>query len=168
MAKFEKKINELGLEIGKLSKSLNSEVNEYYKGINEVNELRESLESAEVDEVEGIENDINEAEEALNDFDELLVEKIEKYNLNKASYDEKLRKMAEGRERAKLAKAQGGTPPTPNPQPKATPPIDGGQPQPTPTPNSEPKEEEKSDWSWLIVAGIVGALTLGAVVLRKK
>jgi uncharacterized phage infection (PIP) family protein YhgE len=173
MTKFEKKANELGLDLNDLSKALKKDVNEYFEGVNELKTLQDSLVNAQEDEVESIQNEIAELQDVLNDFDDLLVEKVEKYNQNKASYDEKLKKMAEGRERAKQAKMQGQPQPQPQPQPRVEP-----QPQPQPQPRVEPQaqptneeekpKEEKSDWGWLIFAGIVGAVTLGAVMLRKK
>ena len=181
MTNFEKKANELGLDVNNLSKALNKEVNEYYDGVNELKTLKDSLADADGEEAEKVQEEINELEEVLNDFDDLLVQKIEKYNLNKASYDEKLKKMAEGRERAKLAKQQGQSEPQPQPQ-EPQPQEPQPQPQPQNQPQAQPKtqsepqktedestpKEEKSDWGWLIFAGIVGAVTLGAVWLRKK
>jgi biotin carboxyl carrier protein len=179
MTNFEKKANELGLDVNNLSKALNKEVNEYYEGVNELKNLKDSLADADGEEAEKVQEEINELEDVLNDFDDLLVQKIEKYNLNKASYDEKLKKMAEGRERAKLAK-QGQTDPQTQSQPQEQQPQP--QPQPQNQPQAQPKaqsepqktedestpKEEKSDWGWLVFAGIVGAVTLGAVWLRKK
>lgn len=179
MSKFENKAKELGLDLNDLSKSLKKEVSEYNEGLKELSDLKDQLENASDEEAQSIQDEINELEDVLNDFDVLLVQKIEKYNQNKASYDEKLKKMAEGREKAKLAKQQGqATPPTPIVEPTLEPtptpivePIVDPTPQPTPTSKDEepkPKEEEKSDWTWLILAGLVGAVTLGAVILRKK
>ena len=165
MTKFEKKANELGLDVNNLSKALVKEVNEYYDGINELQTLKESLASATNEEAEAINDEIQELQEVLNDFDELLVEKVEKYSQNKASYDDKLKKMAEGRERAKLAKQQGQAQPQPKVDPQPQPKV---EPQAKPTNNDENPKEEKSDWGWLVLAGIVGAVTLGAVILRKK
>jgi len=163
MTKFEKKANELGLDVNNLSKALNKDVNEYYEGIGELKNLKESLASATNEEEQGINDEISELSEVLNDFDDLLVEKIEKYSLNKVSYDDKVRKMSEGRERAKQAKLQGQPQPQPQPQPQAK-----VEPQVQPKIEEETTKEEKSDWGWLIFAGVVGAITLGAVMLRKK
>lgn len=183
MTKFEKKANELGLDLNDLSKAIKKEVNDYYEGVNELKTLKDSLNDAEEGDVEAIQNEINELEEVLNDFDVLLVQKIEKFNQNKASYDDKIKKMAEGRERAKQAKLQGQANPTPlstsnvEYSPTTIPTSDVSklvEPQPQVQPQQQPKieeetpKEEKSDWSWLIIAGIVGAVTLGAVMLRKK
>jgi DNA repair exonuclease SbcCD ATPase subunit len=177
MTKFENKANELGLDVKNLSKALNKEVAEYYEGVDELNNLKATLDGATDEEAESIKNEIQELEEVLADFDELLVEKVEKYNLNKANYDEKLKKMAEGRERAKQAKAQAQvTPQVVQTQPtetQPTPPVEEpiakvvDEPTPQPTQEEKPKEE-KSDWTWLVLAGLVGAVTLGAVILRKK
>lgn len=176
MTKFEKKANDLGLDLNDLSKAIKKEVNDYYVGVNELKTLKDSLNDAEEGDVEAIQNEINELEEVLNDFDVLLVQKIEKFNQNKASYDDKIKKMAEGRERAKQSKLQGQakgesgsslpqTQPQPQPQPQVQPKVEE---QAKPITQEETQKEEKSDWGWLIFVGIVGAVTLGAVMLRKK
>jgi hypothetical protein len=172
MTKFEKKANELGLDMNNLSKALIKEVNDYYEGIDDLKSLKESLNDASDEEAEAIQNEIDELQDVLNDLDVLLVQKIEKYNQNKASYDDKIKKMAEGREKAKQAKLQGQAQPQPTPQPQAQ-----AQPQPQVQPKVETQgktnteeeaPKEKDDWGWLVFAGIVGAITLGAVILRKK
>ena len=115
MRKFEKKIKELGFELGKLSGILNKEVAEFYQVEKELNELKEELQNANGGDVESIENEIREGEEALLDFDEMLEESVETYAKNKPAYDEKVRRMTEGREKKKLAKIESNATPPPPP-----------------------------------------------------
>ena len=173
MRKFEKKIKELGFEVGKLSGSLNKEVAEFYQVEKELNELKEELQNANGGDVESIENEIREGEEALLDFDEMLEESVETYAKNKPAYDEKVRRMTEGREKKKMAKNESNaTPPIPStPQLE---PIVGTQPSPLqpivhtpPTPKVEEKKSgllETLGWGALAIAGIF----VGIRVFKNK
>lgn len=181
MRNFEKKIKELGFEVGKLSVSLNKEVAEFYEAEKELKGLKEELKDAKDEDVESIQIEIKEAEEALVDFDELIVENLEKYAKNKPAYDEKLRKMAEGREKKRLAQSQGTPttiptpPPTPTPTPTFEPIVDTPPPPPLepivdtpPTPKVEEKEEssllETLGWGALAILGIF----VGIRVFKNK
>jgi hypothetical protein len=185
MAKFQNKINELELQFDSLSKAIKNDINEYLNAEKELEELKSSLQNANDEEKESIEDDINELKEVLNDFDNLIIQKIEKFNKNKGFYDERMKNMAQGRERAKQAKLQNQSQPPLQVQNQSQPPLQGTvtleaknidkttltqQKVETQVKNNteENPKEEKSDWSWLIIAGIVGAVTLGAVILRKK
>jgi hypothetical protein len=180
MAKFENKITELGLQHDTLSKALKTDINEYYNAEKELEDLQSSLKNADDEEKESIQDEIKELKEVLNDFDDLIIQKIEKFDKNKDFYEERMKKMAEGREKAKQAKAQGVYQPKQK-QPTETQPIQNEPTQAQPqqaqpiakeenskVEQTEESKEEKKDWSWLILAGIVGAVTLGAVILRKK
>lgn len=50
MAQFEKKITELGLEEGKLSKNLNKMVRDYHKGEAQLEEMKEDVKGLEGEE----------------------------------------------------------------------------------------------------------------------
>ena len=159
MRKFEKKIKELGFEVGKLSGSLNKEVAEFYQVERELNELKEELQNANGGDVESIENEIREGEEALLDFDEMLEESVETYAKNKPAYDEKVRRMTEAREKKKMAKNESKTTTPPQLEP-----IVGTQTSPLqpivdtpPTPKVEEKKSgllETLGWGALAIAGI--------------
>jgi len=176
MRNFEKKIKELGFEVGKLSGNLNKEVAEFYEVQKELNDLREELKDAKDSDVESIQNEIEEGEKALVDFDEMLVENVEKYAKNKPAYDEKIRKMTEGREKKKLAQSQAiPTPPPFTPTPTLEPIVDTPPPPPLepivdtpPTPKVEEKKEsgllETLGWGALAVLGIF----VGIRVFKNK
>jgi hypothetical protein len=171
MRNFEKKIKELGFEVGKLSVNLNKEVSEFYEVQKELNDLKEELKDAKDGDVESIQNEIKEGEEALIDFDEMIVENVEKYAKNKPAYDEKIRRMTEGREKKKLAKNESNS--TPTPPPTLEPIVD--TPPPTPlepivdTPPTPKVEEESSlmanlGWGALAILGIF----VGIRVFKNK
>lgn len=173
MRKFEKKIKELGFEVGKLSGSLNKEVAEFYQAEKELNELKEELKNANEGDVESIENEIKEGEEAMLDFDEMLVENVETYAKNKPAYDEKVRRMTEGREKKKLAKIESNATPPPTPTPTLEPIVDTPPPPPlepiVDTPPTPKVEEESSlmanlGWGALAVLGIF----VGIRVFKNK
>ena len=169
MRNFEKKINELGFEVGKLSVNLNKEVAEFYEVQKELNDLKEELKDAKDEDVESIQNEIIEGENALIDFDEMIVENVEKYARNKPAYDEKIRRMTEGREKKKMAKNQSNS--TPQTQLE---PIVGTPPSPLqpiidtpPTPKVEEKKSgllETLGWGALAIAGIF----VGIRVFKNK
>ena len=87
--------------------------------------------------------------------------------------------MAEGRERARQAKAQVLQTPTPITIPSPIAPtatqtliVEPKKVEQTSTPIVEPKKEEnakeETDYTWWILGGLVAAITLGTVILRKK
>ena len=173
MRNFEKKIKELGFEVGKLSGTLNKEVAEFYQVQKELNDLKEELKDAKDGDVESIKNEIREGEEALLDFDDMLVESVETYAKNKPAYDEKVRRMTEGREKKKLAKNESNATPPPPPPPTLEPILD--TPPPTPlepivdTPPTPKVEEESSlmanlGWGALAILGIF----VGIRVFKNK
>ena len=171
MRNFEKRIKELGFEVGKISQSVNKEIKEFYQVEKELNDLREELKDAKESDKEAILNEIQEGEEALNDFDEMLVEKVENYAKNKPTYDEVARKMTEGREKKKLAKTESNA--TPPPTPTLEPIVDTPPPPPlepiVDTPPTPKVEEESSlmatlGWGALAVLGIF----VGIRVFKNK
>ena len=83
MAKFENKITELGLQHDTLSKALKTDINEYYNAEKELEDLQSSLKNADDEEKESIQDEIKELKEVLNDFDDLIIQKIEKFDKNK-------------------------------------------------------------------------------------
>ena len=173
MRNFEKKINELGLEVGKLSTSLNKEVAEFYEVQKELNDLKEELKDAKDGDVESIQNEIKEGEEALIDFDEMIVENVEKYVRNKPAYDEKVRRMTEGREKKKMAKNQSNSTPLTQTQPQLEP-IVNTPPQPalepivdtTPTPKVEKESNFLENLGWGILA--IGGIFVGLRLFKNK
>jgi len=174
MRKFEKKINELNLVKGKLSKALNSNIKDFEMLEQSLVGLHAELREAEAkenneDEVEKLTQESEELEEQLENFDGILTEKVQVYADNYDSYQERIRKMDEGRKAKAAAKSQQTAPVEPAPAPQVEPIVEPAQQQaaPPPPPPPAPKEEEKEKkgtnwllWGVLGVAGIFVGINL--------
>jgi len=177
MRKFEKKINELNLVKGSLSKGLNKNIKDFemleQSLVGLQAELREAKAQEDNDEeVEKITEQVEELEEQLENFDEVLADKVQSYSDNYEVNQEKVRKMDEARKAKAAARAQSTPSPAADPTPAPAPapePIPAPQPQPTPAadPTPAPKVEEKEEkgtnwllWGVLGVAGIFVGINL--------
>ena len=172
MRKFEKKINELNLVKGKLSKALNSNIKDFEMLEQSLVGLHAELREAEAkenneDEVEKLTQESEELEEQLENFDGVLTEKVQVYADNYDSYQERIRKMDEGRKAKAAAKSQQTAAVEPIPAPKSEPIVEPTQHQAAPPPPPAPKEEEKEEkgtnwilWGVLGVAGIFVGINL--------
>ena len=142
---------------------------DYQQAINDVEDIEDE------EEKESKWEEIRDFEQELKDADAELVKRLESWDKNKEVWAKGQKALAD-----KRALKKGGTP------------SDGGQvstPQPTPTPqpmsvgadgqinglpnNSDFKGEggvvkKKSSGGWWILAGIIGIVTLGAVVMKKE
>lgn len=180
MRKFEKKINQLNLVKGKLSKGLNANIKDFemleQSLVGLQAELREAKAQEDNDEeVDRLTNEVEELEEQLENFDEILTDKVQSYSDNYEVNQEKVRKMDEARKAKAAAKAQGGNPtpapqpePTPAPQPDPTPaPQPTPNPEPTPTPKEEEKEEKGTNWLLWGVLGVAG-IFVGINLFKNK
>ena len=177
MRKFEKKINQLNLVKGKLSKGLNANIKDFEMLEQSLMGLQAELREAKAqedndEEVEKITEQVEELEEQLENFDEVLADKVQSYSDNYEVNQEKVRKMDEARKAKAAARAQSTPAPAADPTPAPAPspePIPAPQPQPTPAadPTPAPKVEEKEEkgtnwllWGVLGVAGIFVGINL--------
>lgn len=181
MRKFEKKINELNLVKGSLSKGLNKNIKDFETLEQSLVGLQAELREAKAiddndEEVEKITQEVEELEEQLENFDEVLTDKVQSYSDNYEVNQEKVRKMDEARKAKAAARAQ-ATPapaaeptpapaPTPNPepqpQPQSTPAAD-----PAPAPKVEEKEEKGTNWLLWGVLGVAG-IFVGINLFKNK
>ena len=179
MRKFEKKINQLNLVKGKLSKGLNANIKDFemleQSLVGLQAELREAKAQEDNDEeVDRLTNEVEELEQQLENFDGILTDKVQSYSDNYEVNQEKVRKMDEARKAKAAARVQ-ATPapaaeptpapaPTPNPepQPQPTPAAD-----PTPTPKVEEKEEKGTNWLLWGVLGVAG-IFVGINLFKNK
>ena len=176
MRKFEKKINELNLVKGKLSKALNSNIKDFEMLEQSLVGLHAELREAEAkenneDEVEKLTQESEELEEQLENFDGVLTEKVQVYADNYDSYQERIRKMDEGRKAKAAAKSQQTAAVEPAPAPKSEQIVQPTQQQAAPPPPPAPKEEEKekkgTNWVLWGVLGVAG-IFLGINLYKNK
>ncbi len=185
MAKFEKKITELGLEEGKLSKNLNKFVRDYRKAEAQLEEMKDELKTAPDEKKEELQNEITELEEALAETDEELVGRVQTYADNREYYAQKVQDLNRGRQKAEQARGAASNPqPQPEPEPQKaeeapkqeeTPKIEEAkvvstEPAGTAAAKAVPIEEKKKDSSnWLLwgVLGIAGIM-VGVNLFRNK
>jgi len=170
MRKFERQINELNLVKGKLSKSLNSNIKDFEMLEQSLVGLNAELREAEAkenneDEVEKITQESEELEEQLEDFDNVLTEKVQTYADNYDSYQERIRKMDEGRKAKSAAKAEqtaadGAVKPS---QHQAVPPP----PSASHAPKEEDKEKKGTNWILWGVLGVAG-IFVGINLFKNK
>jgi DNA repair exonuclease SbcCD ATPase subunit len=175
MRKFEKKINELNLVKGKLSKALNSNIKDFEMLEQSLVGLHAELRGAEAkenneEEVEKLAQESEELEEQLENFDGVLTEKVQTYADNYDSYQERIRKMDEGRKAKSAAKAQQAAPapqPEPIPEPIVEPAPQAAAPPPPPAPKEEEKEEKGTNWLLWGVLGVAG-IFVGINLFKNK
>jgi Asp-tRNA(Asn)/Glu-tRNA(Gln) amidotransferase C subunit len=176
MRKFEKKINELNLVKGKLSKALNSNIKDFEMLEQSLVGLHAELRGAEAkenneEEVEKLAQESEELEEQLENFDGVLTEKVQTYADNYDSYQERIRKMDEGRKAKSAAKAQQAAPveaaPAPQPEPIVEPAPQAAAPPPPPAPKEEEKEEKGTNWLLWGVLGVAG-IFVGINLFKNK
>ena len=176
MRKFEKKINELNLEKGKLSKTLNQNIKDFevleqsLKGLRA--ELRQAEASQDDEAIDRLNQEVEELEGELINFDEVLVDKVQNYADNYDSYQLRLKKMEEGRKAKAAAKATPAPESEPTPAPVATPkpspePIAAPINEPTPTPKVEEKEKKETNWLLWGVLGVAG-IFVGINLFKNK
>jgi len=182
MRKFEKKINELGLQKGALSKNLNDLVRNFELAEDELKNLKIELKAAEKEEdneeeIDNLISKIEETESQLDESDDYLVKKVISHHKNGDTYAIRIQKMKQARE-AKLASKNSIVQSQPEPQtkpvetPKNEPIVTNNtelkaEPVSTGTPREPKKEEDKEEkgtnwllWGVLGVAGIFVGINL--------
>lgn len=176
MRKFEKKINELNLVKGKLSKALNSNIKDFEMLEQSLVGLHAELREAEAkenneEEVEKLTQESEELEESLENFDGILTEKVQLYADNYDSYQERIRKMDEGRKAKAAAKLQQTAAVEPLPAPKVEPIVQptpqAAPPSPPPAPKEENKEKKGTNWILWGVLGVAG-IFVGINLFKNK
>lgn len=166
--KWKKTMKSNGFELNSYSKAIQNEALRIEDLTNQKNDLRKQL-NAEPD--EEIEVEFNELEQSIDQLDNDLVNKINKYDNNRERYAKLGDKLKDAREAKKQAKANPTPTPTPQPAPEAqpTPAPEVIVPQPQEQQPSEQKEEKKSGGGWLLAGAllVVGSI-IGVNLLKKK
>lgn len=159
MAKFEQKLQELGLQESELSVSCKNLINDYRYGIEQIPTLEEENQGGELD------KDINELIEELDELDDKIVGKIQ-YNFDNREAIE-LKKANLKRGRPKKNATEPTATPTPTPTPKATAtPQTTATPQATATPNAEPTKKKGIGFGTILL--VIGGTILGVSLLKNR
>jgi hypothetical protein len=160
MHKFEIRLQELGLDVNDLSIRLKNDISEFYSLSEFVNGLGNNYTNL-VDDVE--KEKYHSAFQNLQIADEELVYKIDKFNRNKDGYKERAIKMQEARG-LKRENEDNQYNFRQQEQHKNAP---KEQEQTNFTEQVEIKKK-KNDTAFWILAGIVGVITLGSVMMNKN
>jgi chromosome segregation ATPase len=167
MTTYQEKLNQLKIQASVLPKEIKD-------NIANLNELIDDL-HAKGDEVEALtdpaaitagEEELDEMEQDIEAIDTAIAVDIETWWANKDKYADRVQAMAKGRESKKALK--NGTPP---PVAAAQGATAGQRPAPQEAAASaapQSVEKEENDWAWWVLGGLVAAVTLGTVILKKK
>jgi outer membrane biosynthesis protein TonB len=172
MAKFEKKLKELGLTEEKVSNGLRKKIASFRENESILDEISSRLKSPDFseEEKEKIKEDYNSLESVLDEWDTNLVNDVIKFDRNKDKYAEmgknlkpRQKKNATGTKQDEPAPAPAPAPqPEPEPQPEPQP-----KPEPQPEPQAEPQKEKSDTASW-ILGGLLLVLSGGLVYKFMK
>jgi cell division septation protein DedD len=156
MAKFEQKLQELGLQESELSVACKNLINDYREGINYIETLGEN-EGGELD------VDIEDLQNELEMLDDKIVEKIQWFFDNRELVEkrkENLKKRGRPSKKDATANATPSATPTPTPTPTAT-------PTPNPTPNVADQPKKKGIGFGTILL-LLGGTILGVSLLKNR
>lgn len=155
MAKFEEKLQELGLQESQLSVACKNLITDYRLGIEQLPTLEEENEGGELDQ------DIETLQEELDMLDMAIVKKITWYDNNKE-------KIASGQLKSVGRPKKNPTAtPTPTATATATPTATAtATPTANPTPNGDPKPKKGFGFGTLLL--VLGGAVLGVSLLNRK
>jgi cell division septation protein DedD len=156
MAKFEQKLQELGLQESELSVACKNLINDYREGINYIETLGEN-EGGELD------VDIEDLQNELEMLDDKIVEKIQWFFDNRELVEKRKENLKKrGRPSKKDATANATPSATPTPTPTAT---------ATPTPNTTPNvadQPKKKGIGFGTILLLLGGTILGVSLLKNR
>ena len=155
MAKFEEKLQELGLQESQLSVACKNLIEDYRLGIEQLPTLEDENEGGELD------KDIETLEQELEMLDMAIVKKIRWYDNNKD-------KIASGELKSVGRPKKNPTAtPTPTATATATPTATAtATPTANPTPNGDPKPKKGFGFGTLLL--VLGGAVLGVSLLNRK
>jgi hypothetical protein len=155
MAKFEQKLQELGLQESELSVACKNLINDYREGINYIETLGEN-EGGELD------VDIEDLQNELEMLDDKIVEKIQWFFDNRELVEkrkENLKKRGRPSKKDATANATPSATPTPTPTATATPP-------PNLTPNADQPKKKGIGFGTILL--LLGGTILGVSLLKNR
>jgi hypothetical protein len=170
MAKFEQKLQELGLQEAELSVSCKNLIKDYRESIELLPTLEAENEGGELD------KDIEEAKKDLEDLDDKIVKKISWFNNNKDTIEQRKENLSKrGRPKKNATATPPTTPPvattTATPSANATttptPPTPPTQTPPVATPNAT-EGKKKKGFGFGTFLLLVGGTILGVSLLKNR
>ena len=170
--KFATLLNELGVQAEATTKKIADAKVEFDEAWNLYQEALADYENVnDEDEKESLKDDIESFEKELQEADDELVKKIRSWDKNKEVWAKGAAALAEKR----ALKKSGGQEPTPQVTPQVTPQPTPQVANPQPIPSNSQFEgdggvvkKKSGNAIWWILAGVVGVVTLGAVVMKKE
>ena len=147
------KLQENKIEESKLGKKITAKINEYKEVDGEIKQLESDRSQISSEDLEEFDNDLKELKDELGVLENDICSEVDKYIINIPMFQERARKMQDGRK----AKAEGQTPTTPTPEV-------------TPTLEVTPTTEKKTNIGGLLLGLGLVILTGGiaAKYLRNK
>lgn len=169
--KFVELLNENGIDVSTTTTKIKELKKEFDAAWKDYQELYESYEIAEDSEKEAIAEEISDFEKDLEEADDMLVKKINDWIKNKDVWAENTRKLAEGRANKKAAKENAVQ--SPPAQPQVVIPASGtistkGATTVSVSSGVVAEEKKTSNGGWWLLAGFVGIVTLGAVIMKRE
>jgi peptidoglycan hydrolase CwlO-like protein len=179
--KYEQTIAELGIEDAKFSKGVLKAIQDVVNQKAECDRLVKKLVGYHEDDRNELEAGLQVQQDILNDLDFKAAEKIAYWDSKKEVWAENAKKLADYRSgKPAAAKPSGAISDAKPPKAKvaaaaATTVVTATATEPYVAPlempvyeQQPPVEEKNNDWTWWLLAGIVGVATLGAVIMKKK
>jgi len=108
------KLQQNNIEESKLGKKITAKINEYKEVDGEIKQLESDRSQISSEDLEEFDNDLKELKVEFRNLEKTICAEVDKYIVNIPMNQERARKMQEG----KKAKAEGKTPPTPQPEKK--------------------------------------------------
>ena len=180
MRNYQLKMNELGLNSSNISKALQKSIKEFEEGENEFRQINDNLSKMdEQDErYESLSQEVENYDSLLNEADDDLMQKLEKYSANKEVYEAKMlhmRQKAAEKKGKVVAPAAPAAPANPaNPAAPVAPAAPAASVSATTQSGNPPvivlpKEEKKSGSNWLLWGGLaVLGLLVGVNVMKNR
>jgi hypothetical protein len=161
--KYQEKLRELKVDETQLTTVLKDGITDIIDALDALNHAKKDiLELDDEESIEELENEIKSLENTIDDLDENLVGKIDKWYVKRIRFKENM-------EKGKNAVIETNIAPTPTQaqaQPEA--PIQQ-QAQPKEVPYVEATEmpkQKKTNWALLLVAGIIAVVTINQVMIK--
>jgi hypothetical protein len=159
--KYQEKLRELKVDETQLTTVLKDGITDIIDALDALNHAKKDiLELDDEESIEELENEIKSLENTIDDLDENLVGKIDKWYVKRIRFKENM-------EKGKNAVIETNIAPTPTQAPTQTPIQPQAQPKEVPyVEATEVPREKKTNWALLLVAGIIAVVTINQVMIR--